>query len=180
MAYNGWKNKETWLVNLWLGDSLAMYQEDGFTIDAAFVEQMVDEMVDEEVSGLISDLLNCALYEIDYDEIAEHYESQTTKDNTMYVAKVLIMDVYEWDNENGEGEYLMSKDGYELARAETVEKLRYEVDEYFGHRLEVNDYEPEFLQTCVVENEDGNADDNGKYIVHYTIIAEHVGRVTFD
>ena len=80
MSYNGWKNKETWLVNLWLGDSLTMDQEAGCEINAAYIELMVDEMVCESMAshdvclGLISDLLNCSLGEIDYDELASHYE----------------------------------------------------------------------------------------------------------
>jgi hypothetical protein len=80
MSYNGWKNKETWLVNLWLGDSLTMDQEAGCEINAAYIELMVDEMVCESMAshdvclGLIADLLNCSLGEIDYDELASHYE----------------------------------------------------------------------------------------------------------
>ena len=96
----------------------------------------------------------------------------------MYVARVLHMDVYEWNKEKGEGEYLMSKGGYELASAETMEKLRYEIDEIFGY-TQVDDYNPQHLCTSVVENGEGYPDDNGKYLVEYTIIAEHVGRIAF-
>jgi hypothetical protein len=82
MSYNGWKNKETWLVNLWLGDSLTMDQEAGCEINAAYIELMVEVFVEEcspdanygEMNGFIADLLNCALGEIDYDELASHYE----------------------------------------------------------------------------------------------------------
>ena len=81
MTYNGWKNKETWLVNLWLGDTLTMDQEAGIEITAEYIEQFVDEMVDNAMdqgarsfSGFVMDLLNCALGEIDYFEIAKHYE----------------------------------------------------------------------------------------------------------
>lgn len=78
MAYNGWKNKETWLVNLWLGYTLSMYAEDGVEITPDYIEELVEELVDAEVSqnGLVADLLNCALGEIDYHEIAEHYETE--------------------------------------------------------------------------------------------------------
>ncbi len=79
MAYNGWKNKETWLVNLWLGDSLAMDQESGYEITADYIEQLVDDMVCESMAspnGFVADLLNCALGEIDFDELAEHYEEE--------------------------------------------------------------------------------------------------------
>jgi hypothetical protein len=80
-TYNGWTNKETWLVNLWIGDSLTMDQEAGCEITAAYIEQVVDEMAsalrdgpDRGSTAFMADLLNCALCEIDYDELASHYE----------------------------------------------------------------------------------------------------------
>ncbi len=76
-TYNGWTNKETWLVNLWIGDSLTMDQEAGFTIDAAYIEQIVEDLIEDSgsrVNGFIGDMLNCALCEIDYAELASHYE----------------------------------------------------------------------------------------------------------
>ena len=77
MGYNGWSNKETWLVNLWIGDSLTMDQEDGIKIDAAYIEQVVEDRIEDSgsrVNGFVGDILNCALGEIDYDELASHYE----------------------------------------------------------------------------------------------------------
>lgn len=76
--YNGWKNKETWLVNLWLGDAFAAMQEDGEKITADFVRAYVEEMMGDlsaksVENGFLVDLLNCALGEIDYHEIAAHY-----------------------------------------------------------------------------------------------------------
>jgi len=79
MSYNGWTNKETWLVNLWLGDSLTMDQESGTEITASYIEQFVDDIIADSGargSGFVGDMLNCALGEIDYQEIAEHYEEE--------------------------------------------------------------------------------------------------------
>lgn len=83
MAYNGWKNKETWLVNLWLGDMLTMDQEAGNEISADYIELLVEDMVDgaldrgaRSFSGFVIDVLNCALGEIDYHELAAHYEEE--------------------------------------------------------------------------------------------------------
>ncbi len=83
MAYNGWKNKETWLVNLWLGDMLTMDRESGNEISADYIELLVEDMVDgaldrgaRSFSGFVIDLLNCALGEIDYHELASHYEEE--------------------------------------------------------------------------------------------------------
>jgi hypothetical protein len=78
MSYNGWTNKETWLVNLWLGDMLQADLEYGQEIDASYVETLVDEMasdaLEDGANGFITDLLNCAIGEINYHEIASHYE----------------------------------------------------------------------------------------------------------
>ena len=74
--YNGWKNKETWLVNLWLGDVFTMDQEDGIDVTAEYIEDQVQMQIENSggVDGFIADLLNCSLGEIDYREIAEHYK----------------------------------------------------------------------------------------------------------
>jgi hypothetical protein len=79
MAYNGWSNFETWLVQLWLGDVLDADKEEGAVITADYIKQMVDEMASDlldgpDANGFITDLFNCALGEIDYAELASHYE----------------------------------------------------------------------------------------------------------
>jgi len=78
---NGWSNKETWLVNLWLGDNLSVLQEEGFTVDAAFIEQHVDEIIEQSLntplSGFINDMLNSALGRVNYWELGEHYDDDT-------------------------------------------------------------------------------------------------------
>ena len=77
MRYNGWKNKETWLVNLWIGDSLTMDQEDGIEITPCYIEELVEELAEgfyESGNGFMVDLLNCAIGEIDFREIAEYYK----------------------------------------------------------------------------------------------------------
>jgi len=77
MRYNGWKNKETWLVNLWLGDSLQCDLEDGIEVTHYYIEELVEELARdfyESGNGFMVDLLNCAIGEIDFYEIAEHYK----------------------------------------------------------------------------------------------------------
>jgi hypothetical protein len=76
--YNGWKNKETWLVGVWFGDMLAEDQEEGQTIDAEYIQNLVEMWVDEfgPGAGFCSDIFNCALYEIDYRELEEHYQRE--------------------------------------------------------------------------------------------------------
>jgi hypothetical protein len=77
-GYNGWKNKETWLVNLWLGDTFVDMQEEGHRITADLIESMVQEFVGDidgktVENGFLVDMLNCALGEIDYRELAANY-----------------------------------------------------------------------------------------------------------
>lgn len=79
MDYNGWKNKETWLVNLWLGDCFQEYIEAGIDVTPDFIKNMVESMFNDmhEPSvewGLITDLMQCAFNEIDWHEIAAHHE----------------------------------------------------------------------------------------------------------
>ena len=78
-GYNGWKNKETWLVNLWLGDELAMILGDGYSIGPDAVKELVQSAISDidgksVENGFLIDMLNCALGEIDYREIASHYQ----------------------------------------------------------------------------------------------------------
>jgi hypothetical protein len=80
MSYTGWKNRETWLVNLWFGDMFAeMQEDDGAQITANYIRETVENYVDEiigrgDVSGFVRDMLD--LDAIDYDELASHYETE--------------------------------------------------------------------------------------------------------
>lgn len=71
--YNGWTNRETWLVNLWFGDYFAELADDGETVDADYIRSHVWDYVDEHVpaSSFVADMLD--LDGIDWDELASHY-----------------------------------------------------------------------------------------------------------
>jgi hypothetical protein len=72
---NGWKNRETWLVNLWFGDTFAMMQDDGARITPDFIEAEVEAYIEDNLGaprhGFIMDMMD--LGAIDYDELASHY-----------------------------------------------------------------------------------------------------------
>lgn len=98
----------------------------------------------------------------------------------MYQARVMMMAVHEYDNETGEvGDFIMTKEGYHIASAETMAELRDKIDNYFGHELEIDDGNPEYLCTTIIENETCQPDKNGDFCVDYTVIANYIGRVNF-
>ncbi len=70
---NGWKNRETWLVNIWFGDYWAMMQEDGVRITPEFIQEEVEAYVEEQIGahGFIMDMLD--MRAIDWDALAAHY-----------------------------------------------------------------------------------------------------------
>lgn len=79
-TYNGWTNRETWLVNLWYGDDLAsILSEDGRTdIDPNEAEEWVRYVAEEcemlsqpPKAGLLSDFLESCWSAVDWEEIAE-------------------------------------------------------------------------------------------------------------
>lgn len=89
MSYNGWKNYETWLVNLWLdNDGTSEYlrervreeYETREDFDAHQFGKVISEYVEEVYlepagnEGMLADLVNAALSEVDWQEIASHYE----------------------------------------------------------------------------------------------------------
>ncbi|USN96039.1 MAG: hypothetical protein H6797_03085 [Candidatus Nomurabacteria bacterium] len=76
--YNGWCNRETWVVNLWLTGDECYYQElcsivKNFDSDeqAEELEQYARWIVDIDESSLTSDLLSASLGRVNWHEIVE-------------------------------------------------------------------------------------------------------------
>ena len=79
-SYNGWANWETWAANLWVGGYLEECRADGVRISPDYVRYVVEEMliVDcQSLPGLARDILHAAIEEINYREIASHFEEET-------------------------------------------------------------------------------------------------------
>ena len=76
MAYNGWTNKETWLVYVWFGDNFAELAEDGENITPEYIKEYIESIIDDSgnsvESGFMADIINTALAEINWNELAEH------------------------------------------------------------------------------------------------------------
>ncbi len=79
MAYNGWTNKETWLVNLWYLDGVPDYfSETGqYEVEPYELEETVrfiteeSEALSQLPSGLLSDFINDAWSEVNWLELSE-------------------------------------------------------------------------------------------------------------
>ena len=77
--YNGWTNRETWIVNLWLTNEESYYHELCAIINnspsgeqAEEIERYVHWLVDtDECASITSDLLSASLARVDWYEIAE-------------------------------------------------------------------------------------------------------------
>ena len=83
-TYNGWKNRETWLVNLWLTNEQGPYntlieiaESDCELYEKAdqlqeFVYQLCmgpASVINGQANGLVCDLVNQSLDDVDYREI---------------------------------------------------------------------------------------------------------------
>jgi hypothetical protein len=86
--YNGWTNHDTWLCNLWFDNfdfTDLMHMFDGCedkgditNIIEDYIKDYVEEFVESylapgDTHGFIHDMLNSAISEIDFRDIAEHY-----------------------------------------------------------------------------------------------------------
>ena len=90
-TYNGWKNKETWLVNVWLNNDYDLYKHYISTLTEIVEKQsnvlytnrlVIDELKEivweiyrdeHRESGLINDLIETSLSNVDWSRLAEHY-----------------------------------------------------------------------------------------------------------
>lgn len=73
-GYNGWTNRETWLVNLWYGEyfeEVSMEREVNPQLIRDELEDLLSHVFEGMCGGFIRDMINLSC--IDYEELANHY-----------------------------------------------------------------------------------------------------------
>lgn len=81
-TYNGWTNKETWLVILHYGHAVTEQVEEQGFMDANEIREWVEcvafecEAMNCVPSGLLMDFINTCFGEVNWDELEEHYNEQ--------------------------------------------------------------------------------------------------------
>lgn len=96
MSYNGWENYETWVVNLWIGNSYSSYHwwktevEERLEVEDYDTDAVVQEIAEQlkediesqmpEVYGMYKDLLLGAMSEVNYGEIATAWVKETVEE----------------------------------------------------------------------------------------------------
>ena len=71
--YNGWTNRNTWLINLWFGDQIRGLLEEDCCESADNLQAFVESILDEEVSDcslMLRDFLD--FDGINWDELWEN------------------------------------------------------------------------------------------------------------
>ena len=70
--YNGWTNRETWVLYLWLGDYFQDVANDGQHLMADYIEETVWDMLEEaNVPDMFKDMID--LNAVNWRELEQHY-----------------------------------------------------------------------------------------------------------
>jgi hypothetical protein len=70
-TYNGWKNRETWLVNLWYGDTWDCVE------DVRITEILLDEKYEDLGNGIMRDMIDWQA--IDWEQLRSHVADQVAE-----------------------------------------------------------------------------------------------------
>lgn len=70
--YNGWTNRETWVINLWLGDYFQDVADEGQQLMADYIEETVWDMLEEaNIPDMFKDMID--LNAVNWRELEQHY-----------------------------------------------------------------------------------------------------------
>ena len=65
-TYNGWSNRETWLISVWFNPESSA--------DVEFARGIIDEQYDNIPSGALKDMIS--IDRINWDELLEQFEEE--------------------------------------------------------------------------------------------------------
>ena len=71
MPYNGWTNRETWLVNVWFNPESKE--------DVQLAKSVLEEQYDAMENGALKDMLNIGA--INWDELESHFDDEVSDEN---------------------------------------------------------------------------------------------------
>ncbi len=86
-----------------------------------------------------------------------------------FIVNVLDIIVSDWDNEQGQGDYVCGRGGFELDRCSTVMQALESIESLIGYKLDKDslDEDGEYISASIIENAEAYPDKNGKYIADY-------------
>ena len=70
MSYNGWSNRETWLVDVWFNP-----ESKG---DVQFARSVIEDQYDAMKNGVLKDMLS--IESIDWNELKSHFDDEENED----------------------------------------------------------------------------------------------------
>ena len=74
--YNGWTNRETWVINVWMGDYFQGVSDDGQQLLADYIEETVWDMFHEaDIPLMFADMIDLGV--VNWVELSEHYVRET-------------------------------------------------------------------------------------------------------
>ena len=98
---------------------------------------------------------------------------------TTYQVNAIDQTVHRW-GEDGQGDYVCSKGGFEIGTYPTLDAAKAAIDEHFGYELHPDDYQDDYISATQIEDADAYADPNGDYIVDYILCVDKIDRVSFN
>ena len=96
-----------------------------------------------------------------------------------YCVKIVYILVYEWDSEDGQGDYVCTKDGYILDNVSDLSEARDAIEEFLGYNLYDHNYQDDCIMACIVEDGKAERCTDGDYIAEYCFSIEENRLVTF-
>jgi len=96
-----------------------------------------------------------------------------------YNVKVINIMLHQWDKEGGQGNYICSKGGFDLARVADLSEAKDAIEEFIGYALDDHNYDDEHISATIIEDSEATPCEDGGYIAEYIFVIEETKTVTF-